>query len=335
MYVHKFDRKNINIVFLGGSITEGAGASSQDMCFANKTGEWLKEVYSNYSVTFFNKGVGGTPSSYGLLRFERDVASYDPDLVFIEFAVNDGGRDTRRYVESIVRKLIKLPSNPYIIFLYTTNETYSTETKFFEEVAEYYDIPQIYLKDALKTHLNGQNAKEAGYLQDSVHPTDKGYAVYFDEMRKCLSESKYYRRPQNTKMKLVDECFDISTEFISSQDTCLKGGWTFGGEGQRKYVMGVVGNSFEFKFYGNVLAFEHGLHKDSAVYDVYVDGVKVGTGDPYYEDFITNQLVLGFAVYDLTLSEHKVKVEIKNSEIEDRTNKQVLIYNILVGQKSK
>lgn len=34
--------KDINIVFLGGSITQGAGASDVSKCFANMTGECLK-----------------------------------------------------------------------------------------------------------------------------------------------------------------------------------------------------------------------------------------------------------------------------------------------------
>jgi len=43
-----FDRdKTINIVFLGGSITEGEGASEKSKCFANMTGEWLKEKFGN------------------------------------------------------------------------------------------------------------------------------------------------------------------------------------------------------------------------------------------------------------------------------------------------
>lgn len=333
MYIHKFDKKDVNVIFLGGSITEGAGASSVEMCYANKTGEWLKEVYSDYNVSFYNKGVGGTPSLYGLLRFDRDVAAYHPDLVFIEFAVNDDGNDTRKYVEGIVGKLTDLPEKPCVVFLYTTDETYSTETKYFEEVAEYYNIPQIYLKDALKKHLNGKNAREAGYFRDSVHPSDKGYSVYFDEIKRCLSEKEYYRRPEHKAKKLVNDSFYADVDFLSSQNTKLDGNWVFGGEGERKYSCGTVGDSLEFEFYGDVLSFEHGLHKDSAAYDVYIDGVKSGSDEPYWEDFTSNQLVLGFTECDLPMGKHKVKVVIRKSEKENRTNKQVLIYNILKGKK--
>lgn len=328
-----FDRdKTINVVFLGGSITEGAGSSEKSKCFANMTGEWLKEKFGD-KLNYYNKGVGGTPSSYGLLRFERDVAVYNPDMVFVEFAVNDLGRDTRKYVEGIVRSLAFLPTNPYVVFLYTTNETYDTKTNYFEEVANYYDIPQIYLKDALKKHLGGKNAREAGYLKDAVHPTDKGYEVYYKEMVRCLSKEEYYKRPQKKEQKLVDDCIRVHTKFMPSSKAILAGEWQEGETWQGQYIIGAVGDSFEFEFDGDVLAFEHGLHKDSAVYEVYADGELIGTGNPWFSGFTTNQLVLGFNTFNLESGHHKIKVVNKESDVSDRANKQVLIYNIITGKK--
>lgn len=37
-----------------------------------------------------NAGLSGTPSKLGILRLDRDVLAYEPDICFIEFAVNDG-----------------------------------------------------------------------------------------------------------------------------------------------------------------------------------------------------------------------------------------------------
>lgn len=44
-------------------------------------------------------GVGGTPSELGMIRFERDVlrdGKEKPDLVVVEFAVNDEGMRQRK-----------------------------------------------------------------------------------------------------------------------------------------------------------------------------------------------------------------------------------------------
>ena len=326
--------KDINIVFLGGSITEGAGASDVSKCYANLTGEWLKETYGAHRVHYHNKGVGGTPSAYGLLRFGRDVAACDPDMVFIEFAVNDGGEDTRKYVEGLVRSLISLPSKPYVVFLYTTNEIYTTHTAYFEEVAQHYGIPQISLKDALKRHLNGENAREAGFLKDSVHPSDEGYKVYFEEIRRCLSCGDYYKRPAADKEKLVDSVC-VRTVFTPASAVSHSEGWTCGGGGERPYMVGGVGEWLEAEFDGTILAFEHGLHKDSAEYNVYVDGRLIDTGDPWYRDFLSNQLVMGVYTFSLPDGHHHLRLETVKSKKDGRTNRQVFLYNIITGKTAE
>ena len=65
--------------------------------------------------------MGGTPSELGMLRFERDVVRDGvlPDLVVIEFAVNDEGDETKgRCYESLVRKVLALPNHPAVILLF-------------------------------------------------------------------------------------------------------------------------------------------------------------------------------------------------------------------------
>ena len=333
----------INVVFLGGSITEGAGASNSANCYANLTGEWFKQTYgADKTVHYYNKGVGGTPSDYGLLRFSRDVVSYNPDVVFIEFAVNDGGRDTRMYMESMVRTLLSLPEVPYIIFLYTTNETYATPTAYHEQVAEFYGIPQISLKDALKRELNGANAREAGYLKDSVHPNDKGYQVYFNEIKTCLETGRFYQKPIARDEKLVETSGAVETEFIAiSGSAVTKSGndWTTGGSGNRPWAKtSTLGATLNFSFDGTILAVEHGLLSASAMYEIYVDGSKIGTGDPYYSNrALTDspQLVMGFATYTLPDGHHDVEIKTIKSTNTNSTGDNVFLYNIITGHPVK
>ena len=49
------------------------------------------------NVKFVKAGVGGTPSELGMLRFDRDVLrdGEKPDIVVVEFAVNDEGDERR------------------------------------------------------------------------------------------------------------------------------------------------------------------------------------------------------------------------------------------------
>ncbi len=328
-------KDHINVVFLGGSITQGAGASKVENCYANRTGEWLKSVYGEENVTYYNKGVGGTPSEYGLLRLERDVISKNPDLVFIEFAVNDGGKDTRHYMESIVRSL-KHATDPYIVFLYTTDAEYTTVTKFHEEVADFYGIPQISLKDALKKELGGKNAMDAGYLTDEVHPSDKGYDVYFREIVRCLTSGEYLKKPE-AKGKLTEDSSAVQTEFISAASARVEriGAWETNTENpERSWAKTEsVGDRLKLSFEGDIFALEHGLHADSAMYEIWIDGALVGTKHPVYREIRSYQLVQGYADFHLGDGMHEVEIVTIPDTTGTSGGTQVLIYNFIVGKK--
>lgn len=331
----KFEgQEKINVVFLGGSITAGAGASEKSKCFANMTGEWLKTIFGADRLDYYNMGIGGTPSKYGLIRLKRDVASHNPHLVFIEFAVNDDGKDTRLYIEGLVRGLLALPTKPYVVFLYTTNEDYTTETKYFNEIAEYYDIPEISLKDALKKHLNGANAREEKYLRDAVHPVDAGYQVYFEEMKRRLSLSEYYKRPQDKEM-LIPETRSLSVDFIPAVTLEKSDGWCefYNVDRDRKYMIGFPGDWFEFEFDGDVLAIEGGLHGNTCAFDVYCDGHLIGSGEPWWLNYRSNQLALSFFTTDIPNGHHGVRVVVRKSENSERNSKHLCIYSAIVGTK--
>ena len=90
------DGKPTTIAFLGGSITQGAGAvPSQEMCYARKTYEAICERYTpdhGAHVRYIKAGVGGTPCQLGIIRYDRDITrdgAVQPDLIIVEFAVND------------------------------------------------------------------------------------------------------------------------------------------------------------------------------------------------------------------------------------------------------
>ena len=75
----------ISVVALGGSITsKGAYKDSWGKLFC----DWLDE-HTAQNVKFYNAGVGGTGSEAGLNRMYEDVVPHNPDIVFVEFSVND------------------------------------------------------------------------------------------------------------------------------------------------------------------------------------------------------------------------------------------------------
>lgn len=144
---------------MGGSITNHQGYRVQIT-------DWLKQQYSNVQFTSINSGIGGTGSDLGVFRTERDVLQYHPDLVFVEFAVNDAKTDSlviAHSMEGIVRKIWHHNPHTDICFLYTLNEPMLDDLKagknyrsvrYMETVADYYDIPSVNFADDVLELLN-------------------------------------------------------------------------------------------------------------------------------------------------------------------------------------
>ena len=81
--------KEVRIGYLGGSITAQAG-------WRPKTLKWFQEQYPNATISEINAAIGGTGSDLGVFRLRHDVLRHKPDLLFVEFAVNDGGVSPHR-----------------------------------------------------------------------------------------------------------------------------------------------------------------------------------------------------------------------------------------------
>lgn len=91
--------KPVTIGYFGSSITEGYGASDPaTTSWRARTTRYLRERFPGSAVTEINAAIGGTGSDLGAFRCSEDLLSKNPDLVFVEFAVNDHEADKDRSV---------------------------------------------------------------------------------------------------------------------------------------------------------------------------------------------------------------------------------------------
>ena len=186
--------KEITAVFLGGSITAGTGATTKALCYASLVGEHIKQSYGSENVTIINSGVGGKGSDYGVENFSVYVEQHTPDIVFIEYAVND-----RSGEEALIRKCLAMPKVPNILMVYTTTQALDACARWHKEVADYYNIPSVDLQAYVKTNIvdgifGGDwktDAKFKEYMEDGVHPTDKLYEIYAAEIIKYIEANGF------------------------------------------------------------------------------------------------------------------------------------------------
>jgi acyl-CoA thioesterase-1 len=82
--------KLITVVFMGDSITEGQYVSPPDRWVDIVANELVKSYLdSQLSIVFVTRGVSGETTRQGLERFPADVQAHTPDLVTIQFGLND------------------------------------------------------------------------------------------------------------------------------------------------------------------------------------------------------------------------------------------------------
>ena len=138
----------VRIAYFGGSITEQSG-------WRVKSADYFKKRFPNAKIVPIHAAIGGTGSFLGSFRIDRDVLSKSPDLVFVEFAVNDFGlkpEQIRNTMEGVVRKIRKANPKTDICLVYTFTEKtlktiqsgkmYTSEA-VMEDVADHYAIPSI------------------------------------------------------------------------------------------------------------------------------------------------------------------------------------------------
>ena len=101
---------DITIAYVGGSITEGyAPGPRSPQCYASVSAAAFQETYcKGGTVTCQNNGLSGTPSILGNLRVSDEVLQTEPDIIFLEFAVNDGMEmDYKVCYESLLRTCLE------------------------------------------------------------------------------------------------------------------------------------------------------------------------------------------------------------------------------------
>lgn len=115
--------ERVNIAYLGGSITAANG-------WRVKTREWFQEEFPEADIHEIHAAIGGTGSDLGVFRVQRDALRHEPDLLFVEFAVNDGGASPERIwkaMEGIVRQTWAADPTTDICFVYTYRVGYETD----------------------------------------------------------------------------------------------------------------------------------------------------------------------------------------------------------------
>ena len=184
--------ESLVIGFLGGSITQGSLSSTPKTCYAYLVYEWWKKSFPNAAFSFVNGGIGGTTSHYGGARAWKDVLCYRPDIVTVDFSVNDDANEFfEETYEGMLRRLLAAPSDPAVVVL--NNVFYDigkNAQNYHNRIADHYGIPHVSIKDTVYPDVESGKIVRADITPDNLHPNDKGHRLVADEICKLLDSIK-------------------------------------------------------------------------------------------------------------------------------------------------
>lgn len=169
----------LRYVAIGGSITQ-AGEGWID--------GWLRKQFPQSSVTTVNAGMSATGSELGVFRVDRDVIGHQPDLVAIEFCVNDGDvpdEDAVRNIESLVVRLKQLAHPPAIIMLVAAKRA-GANLQRHRRVARHYGLLEVDLQQAVDNYLKEDGKSWESLFSDDVHPNQSGHEFYANAIAAAL-----------------------------------------------------------------------------------------------------------------------------------------------------
>ena len=208
------DDKDITIAFLGGSITQGCNATIYEKCYVELVSKWFKEKFKHVKVECINAGVGATGSLIGVHRAGKQVICKNPDLVFVDAAVNDKNTNTCKVsYESVIRKLLSSPSKPAVIEVFMTMEDGVNYQEQQIEIGENYNLPMISFRNAACEIITSQSLKWSDLLTDEVHPNDDGHRIIFKLLTDFIENVYLNDYKQGENIKIIDDTLEKKCVF--------------------------------------------------------------------------------------------------------------------------
>lgn len=167
----------VTIGLIGGSITQGAGATSKDLCYASILEAFWRNNFPNSPLTFINAGIGATDSYLGVHRVSG-LLSANPDFVIVEFSVNDEPNEKyQNYYENLVRRIKAAPSSPAVLLIFMTMSNYVDASAYDIPVGQKYSVPMISYRDAIIPSIRAKEFRWNKIAVDTVHPSNDGHSL--------------------------------------------------------------------------------------------------------------------------------------------------------------
>jgi len=187
--------RTINIVFHGHSVPAGYFKTPQVNtlnAYPQQFLRKLKEIYPLAQVNIIVTAIGGENSVTGAKRFKNDVLIHKPDLILIDYALNDRGAGLQKSYIAWDWMIKKATSRGIKVILLTPspdqNVNYADQSnelkKHTDQIRRLAAENHVGLVDSYKLFefLYTDMAQLQKYMSQVNHPNEKGHELIANEL---------------------------------------------------------------------------------------------------------------------------------------------------------
>jgi len=323
--------EEICVAAIGGSITAG-GLQTKDPKnrYIARVADWFTQTFPAAKVRFVNAGIGGTNSLYGAMRVQRDVLSKKPDLVIVEYAVNDNHPVPMFWgsYEGVLRQILRESQQPAVVQLFFMQRKGENAQETQQMLGRHYELPMVSFRDAWWPEIYTSRAKWEVMYADVVHPNDTGHILASELLIALLGDVNAKHGPSATANRAELPAPMISDLFANcryAQGSDLKptqnSGWTQTPDGTKWESPASTDGGIEFGFSGKLLFVGYDIDKEAEPFASFtIDG---GLAQPLKSS--ANRLPLA---EDLPPGQHRVRIEFAGSKVPAGSTAKVKIWAV-------
>jgi lysophospholipase L1-like esterase len=316
---------------IGGSITAG-GLQTKDPKnrYIAQVSDWFTQTFPKAKVRFVNACIGGTNSLFGAIRVQRDVLSHKPDLVIVEYAVNDNHPVPMFWssYEGVLRQILREPQHPAVVQLFFMQRKGENAQETQHMLGRHYDLPMVIFRDAWWPEIYTDRVKWETMYADVVHPNDTGHILASELLIALLNDVNAKPTPNDAAIRAGLPSPMISDLFAHcryAQYTDLKptqnSGWTQTADGTKWETPAITDGSIEFEFSGELLFVAYDIDKEAEAHATFsIDG---GKAQPLTIN--PNRLPLA---ENLPPGKHRVRIEFAGSKSPQGATAKVRIWGL-------
>jgi acyl-CoA thioesterase-1 len=182
------------IVAFGDSITAGFAVRRG---FPSFWREQLQQKFREANVEMINSGISGDTSCDGLARLDWSVLSYEPDLVTINFGINDSVFDIAvdEFKENLTKMIRRIRAGPGSEILLLSSQPLETPPydrivqnyyRAVEDVAKQMDVGFVDVYGAWMERVRQGTPLSSLIIPGLDHPNEAGYRIIAEELMKLF-----------------------------------------------------------------------------------------------------------------------------------------------------